>query len=200
MSLGGLERTRWRYVPNAISIARIGAAPVLVFLLVQGDRPAFTWLLLAALLSDIADGLIARTFNLKTNLGAMLDSTADVLTTIAAGAGVVVFEGGFVGAHSVAIATVIGLYIAELLCSLLRYGRVSSFHTTLVRVTAYTQGTFVMTLLFWGYRAFLFYPAVAIGGLAYIEELILLYLLPRWQTDVGGVYRLIAARRSAAAE
>ena len=53
-----------RHVPNALSIARIGASPVLVALAFAGAGSTYTWLLIAALASDIADGLIARLFKL----------------------------------------------------------------------------------------------------------------------------------------
>src|SRR5271169_4559558 len=63
-------------VPNAISLTRLAAAPILFWLAYAGNERSFKWLLLAALLSDIADGLIARTFHLVTVLGAKLDSIA----------------------------------------------------------------------------------------------------------------------------
>jgi cardiolipin synthase len=91
-----------RHIPNALSIARILAAPVLVALAAAGNEVAFTWILVPALLSDIADGLIARVFHLQSPLGAMLDSTADLLLLFAAFYGAWVFYPGVVADHAVA--------------------------------------------------------------------------------------------------
>jgi phosphatidylglycerophosphate synthase len=44
-----------RHIPNSISAARILSVPVLIVLAWQHREDAFTWLLLAALLSDILD-------------------------------------------------------------------------------------------------------------------------------------------------
>ena len=52
-----------RHVPNSISAARIVAPPILIYLAFTGREDLYKWLLLAALPSDIADGLVARTFS-----------------------------------------------------------------------------------------------------------------------------------------
>lgn len=52
---------RWlRWVANAVSLARLVAAPLRLALAIARAERAFGVLLAAALLSDIADGLIAR--------------------------------------------------------------------------------------------------------------------------------------------
>ena len=68
-----------RHVPNAISVARLCATPVLIGLAWAGLKTPFTWLLLGALLSDAADGYIARAFSLTSPVGALLvgDANAD---------------------------------------------------------------------------------------------------------------------------
>lgn len=84
-----------------------------------------------------------------------------------------------------------GLYIAEVVASLWRYGRVSSFHTVLARVAAFIGGVFVMSLFIWGYQDWLYQRTILVYVLALAEEMLLIYLLPEWQSDVGGIYRLL---------
>jgi len=185
----------WRNIPNAISLARIGAAPFLLRAALTEQRGYFRWLLLACLLSDIADGWIARAFHLRSRLGASLDSIADLLVQIIGVGGLWIFYKETVVAHRALLMIVVTLYLAEVLIALLRYGRISSFHTVLVRIAAYAQGIFIISLLFWGYVGWIFYGAMGLCILAFSEELLLLYLLAEWTADVGGLYWVLAKRR-----
>jgi CDP-diacylglycerol--glycerol-3-phosphate 3-phosphatidyltransferase len=144
----------------------------------------FKWLLLACLLSDILNGLIARTLDLTSELGAFLDSLADVATMFLALLGVLIFPKRFVAEHTMGLLLVIGLYVAEIIASSWRYGRVSSFHTVLDRIAALIAGVFIMWLFIWGYREWLYQKTVTIYILALSEETLLIYLLPEWRNDV----------------
>ena len=159
-------------------------------------RELFQWLLLACLLSDILDGLIARMFHLSSPLGAFLDSTADMLMSIIAALGLFAFQKEFLAAHFAPLAVVVTLHIVEMLAALVRYGKLSSFHTLLVRAAAYLQGIFIMSLFLWGYWAGIFYAMVAISVLAYAEEFVLLYVLPKWTPDVRGLYWVLRRKAS----
>jgi cardiolipin synthase len=184
----------WRNAPNAISLARLLATPALLFAAVARHQGLFKWLLLACLLSDILDGLIARVFDLRSRLGAFLDSAADLLVCVITLIGLFIFKANILAAHWVPLAIVVTIYLMEIAIALWRYGRISSFHTTLVRVAAYLQGIFVMSLFLWGYIAWILYPMAVVSVLAYSEELALLFLLPDWRADVRGIYWVISKK------
>jgi cardiolipin synthase len=189
-----LARRLGRNVPNAISIARLCATMVLLGAVARHKVGLFQWSLLACLLSDILDGLIARAFRLTSKLGASLDSVADLLTMTMGMLGLVVFQRPFVSAHLRELLLVGVFYVAEVLASLWRYGKVSSFHTLLGRIAAYMAGIFVITLFFWGYHGWLFYGTVMMYLVELSEEMVLIYLLPEWRSDVGGMVRVLAGR------
>ena len=110
-------RQRWRHLPNAISLARIAAAPVLLATVFLHHVNFFRWLLLACLLSDILDGLIARSLHLTSKLGATLDSVADILTMLNGLLGVAVFQRAFVdhnGGYGAAIAFILMVVVLAL--------------------------------------------------------------------------------------
>ena len=97
---------------NAVSLPIEPADPAVESgLAATGREEPFQWLLLAALVSDILDGLIARSFGLVSELGARLDSIADALTMGAAAYGVVRLQPEFVHAHGAWMVLVLGLYI-----------------------------------------------------------------------------------------
>ena len=186
-----VPRQVWRNLPNAISIARIGATLILLASVALGRAELFRWLLLACLLSDIVDGLIARGFNLTSKLGATLDSVADILMMSIGMLGLVVFQRSFVMGHLGGLLLVVGFYLVEVAASLWRYGKVSSFHTLLARIAAYMAGIFVISLLFWGYHGWLFYMTVGVYVVELCEEMALIWLLPEWRSDVGGLLRVL---------
>lgn len=64
-------------VPNLLTIARLFAVPLVVWLIASGDHLLAFWLFAAAAVTDGVDGAIARHFNQRTELGAYLDPIAD---------------------------------------------------------------------------------------------------------------------------
>jgi CDP-diacylglycerol--glycerol-3-phosphate 3-phosphatidyltransferase len=184
-------------VPNVISSLRIASVPVMIGLVWAGNVRAFTWLLLAALLSDIADGVIARVFRLQTKLGAFLDALADMGTYLSAVCGILAFQMDFVRAHWIEIGIILLFYFAEKAKTFLRYRRVfNAFHTYLSKATAYAQGVFVISLFLFGFNGYLFYPAMVLCIAANTEEMILSSLFAAYESDIKGLCWVLSARRS----
>jgi cardiolipin synthase len=64
-------------LPNLISLARLLAVPLAVWLMLGDHFTAAFWLFIAAGVSDGLDGFIARHFSKRTKLGGYLDPLAD---------------------------------------------------------------------------------------------------------------------------
>ena len=91
-------------LPNILALLRIAMAPLMYWFLVDRDSSIFngmdqTWLdYFAALLfvlastTDFFDGFIARAWNQKTELGAILDPLADKMLVLAAFLGLMVID------------------------------------------------------------------------------------------------------------
>ncbi|KAJ3286239.1 hypothetical protein HDU79_006622 [Rhizoclosmatium sp. JEL0117] len=70
-------------IPNAITLARICASPVIGYYISAHQYPLALSLLAVAAVSDGLDGFIARRFNMKTHFGTVLDPAADkILMTV----------------------------------------------------------------------------------------------------------------------
>jgi CDP-diacylglycerol--glycerol-3-phosphate 3-phosphatidyltransferase len=177
-----------RHLPNALSLARLLAAPVLVGLALAHHEQAFTILLIAALITDVLDGWIARRFQAQSPLGAMLDSAGDVTTLLAAAIGIAVFQPDVWREHIVAIGLVLGGWLVECALAVIRYGRLSSFHTYASKAAGYALGFFVAVLFAIGFLPSLFYIAVVLSLVSTFEELLLLWRLPTWRADVRGLW------------
>ncbi len=193
-----MQQPAWRHAPNAISAARIAAAPVLAILATSGRREAFTVLLVCALLSDILDGWLARRFALASRLGALLDSVADAALLLVALYGVWRFHPEVLERHRVAGFVLLGATLLEHAVALLRYGRLSSFHTYLSKAAGYALGFCVGLGFLVGFTPALVYAAVGLAVLGTLEELALLAVLPEWRSDVKGLAWVLRERRRAA--
>src|SRR5437762_7574935 len=64
-------------LPNLITLARLLSVPVTVWLIVDERYGAAFWLFIGAGVSDALDGFIAKRFDRRTRLGALLDPAAD---------------------------------------------------------------------------------------------------------------------------
>jgi CDP-diacylglycerol--glycerol-3-phosphate 3-phosphatidyltransferase len=73
--------------------------------------------------------------------------------------------------------------------SFIRYGRISSFHTYLAKLAAILQGTFLILIFFLDdWPLTLFHVAAIVTILDLFEEIILVIILPKWESDVKGLY------------
>ena len=66
-------------LPNLITLARLLVVPLAIWLILEARYAAAFWVFVAAGLSDGVDGFIAKRFNRRTQLGALLDPIADKL-------------------------------------------------------------------------------------------------------------------------
>lgn len=62
---------------NLITLARLLAVPLIVWLVLGGDYVATFWVFAAASVSDAVDGYVAKHFDQRSDLGALLDPIAD---------------------------------------------------------------------------------------------------------------------------
>jgi cardiolipin synthase len=64
-------------LPNLITLARLMSVPLAIWLIFDGRYGAAFWVFIGAGISDALDGYVAKRFDCRTRLGALLDPTAD---------------------------------------------------------------------------------------------------------------------------
>lgn len=176
-------------IVSLITVYRIAAVPVLLYVIFSKQPELFKWLLAVSFFTDLIDGFIARKLKVASALGSKLDSIGDDLTVLAAIIGLFVFKPEFIKGEVATITVLLSLFILQVAISLIKYRKLSSFHTYLAKAAAVLQGSFFILFFFLNEPLyFLFYAAALITCLELIEEIILVILIPEWKKDVKGLY------------
>jgi phosphatidylglycerophosphate synthase len=183
------------YLVNAITFYRLLAAPVLLILLFNEQLTVFKWLLVVSFLTDAIDGQLARKYKVTSVFGSVLDSVSDDLTIAVAIIGITLVNPEFLKKELVLVMLQVALFITQIGVALFRYHKISSFHTYLAKFVTVFQGIFLV-LFYWlpepVYELFHFVSVLTILDL--LEEVVLVLIIRKWETDVKGLYWVIKKR------
>lgn len=171
--------------------------PVLIFLAIAGNIDLFKWLLPVSFATDLVDGTLARKYHVSSKMGAILDSIADDITVAAAITGMFLLKYDFIMSQIWLLAIVLILFTIQTAYALVKYKKITSFHTYLAKIAAIFQGCFfILLFLLPEPTMFLFYASIFITSIELIEETILVHLIPEWETDVKGLYWVLKKSKS----
>lgn len=170
-------------IPNAISLSRIVMAGMLFFLT---DYPV-VFLVLYALcgLSDVADGYLARKLKAESNVGALLDTLADLVMY-----GAVVFvlltktTLLYEKAVLVSLAGIVGLKLINLAVTRIRFRKWNVVHTWAYKGTGLL--VFLIFPVYYLEPDFPVWPVwvlCAMAGLAALEELAIVGTTKEYEVD-----------------
>ena len=184
------------YMISGITLYRIITAPLLVVLLFKGEQELFKWLLGVSFFTDLIDGVLARTFKVTSILGTRLDSIGDDLTVLVAILGLGVLQPRFFIEQWIILVPLGILFLLQTGFALYRYGRITSFHTYLAKLAALAQGIFLLAFFFFETINYpLFYGAAFITMAELAEEIIIVWLLPQWKSNVRGLWWVLQKKQ-----
>jgi cardiolipin synthase len=175
-----------------LSALRLWLAPVLVGLAWTGCGEAFVACLAVSLASDVADGQVARRLGRASLRGAVLDSRADLATWAALPLAAWWLRPDFVRAEAGWLALAVGTYALPVAIGYLKFGRLTSYHTRLARVSAYAGGVSAL-VVFAGGPALPFRMATALFAVAELEEIAITAVLPEWRANVRSLHDALAS-------
>ena len=185
------------YIINSITLYRLAAAPVLLILVFLKETDIFKWLLAFSFFTDAIDGYLARRYKVVSVMGAKLDSWGDDLTVIAGMIGLFIIKPEFIKKEYIGLLFVFIPFLIETILALIRYKKMTSFHTLLAKLAAVLQGCFLILSFFMPEPPLLlFYTAVFVTALQLVEEIILIFLLPKWQADVKGLFGVLKQNKN----
>ena len=172
--------------PNLVSSVRILIAPVLFVFAFQGMESWFLGALLFSGFTDVADGFLARKFNMITPLGAHLDSWGDftIYSTMAACAWILWPE--ITQRELLYYALILFSFLLPALVGLVKFGKLTGYHTWAVKVAV--VATFVGYVAL--YAELASWPFIFASILCVIEgteEILITFILREERTDVRSV-------------
>lgn len=188
-------RERLATPPNLFSLIRLALAPMLVLIALAGWQQIFIWVLAVTLLTDTVDGWLARRLQLKSELGAKLDSWGDLAVFSVTPLGVWFLWPSIIQQELVWLVLAGLSLVLPLGVGLVRFGRITSYHTSGAKFAAVLLATATLALLL-DLAAWPFRMAVLVLMAAECEEIVISLVLPRWQADVPTLAHALRLRQS----
>jgi CDP-diacylglycerol--glycerol-3-phosphate 3-phosphatidyltransferase len=152
--------------------------------LVGGSRLVFAICLVAAFVSDIFDGVIARRLGIATPSLRRLDSVADSLFYVSATFAVWLLDPQAITSRLSLLGVLIALELARYAFDFFKFRREASYHMWSSKLWGLALFVAFMSLLAFDADNVLVTAAVVLGILCDIEGLAISIVLKRWQSDV----------------
>lgn len=185
-------------VPNALSLFRLAMVPVQGALAFAGHGGPFLASFVTAMASDVVDGQWARRFGQASAIGARLDSVADLVTWATLPLFLFWLWPDLLRAEAPWVLAALAAFAAPTLAGLLRFGRLTSYHTWGAKLCSWLMAAGALLLVALGEPA-LFHLAAAILVASALEEIAITATLPSWRPDVPSLWHALRARRAAGA-
>lgn len=187
-----------RSIPLALTIFRICSAPVLVVLAALGHARLFLGLAVAALLSDVLDGALARRLGAASETGRLLDSWADLLIALVSFVGATLLWPDTMRREAFYFALVLAALVLPNAYALVRFRRLLGYHT----LSAKSSGVVLSVgavLMFVGITPLLFRVAALLEVLVAAEYIAISMVVPRWTGEMKSIWHAWQLRRSTGA-
>lgn len=188
MNSGPESRQRSRLAALALTTLRVLLAPLLLWLTRAGTAgPSYVACCLAALLSDIADGMVARRAGVDTAGLRRYDSIADTLFYATAAYTVWHVHPEVVRRYWPGATVVAALEVTRYLFDLRKFGREASYHAWSAKLWGLSLAAALVAVMGFG-RATPWVPlTIVLGIIADLEGLAISVVLPTWTHDVKSV-------------
>jgi len=184
-----------RRVPALLIAIRVGLGPVLA-LLSNHSPPA--WLviavLLAAMLSDLLDGIIARRLKIATELLRVADSRADAWFFLCVGWSAWLAAPDVVRAYAAPLVISVTLQGVSYIYDLARYRRITSLHAYSAKAWGFSLYVAAAALIAYKYGALIWF-SFALWLVSFVDAAAIKLLLPGWRHDVLSCVHAYRQRR-----
>ena len=182
--------------PNLLSCARLFLVPVLLTLAWNGNSRVFFFCLVISMLTDSADGFLARRLNQATDLGAKLDSWADFITCLALPFCAWWLRPDVIREQAFYLGAGIFFYLAATVVGFLKFKVLTSYHTWGAKLSALLLAAGAL-LIFAGGPGWVFRFIIPIVVLTSIEEIAITIILRELQSNIPSLWHALRLRKRA---
>jgi phosphatidylglycerophosphate synthase len=187
---------RMSFIPWSLVVLRSLLAPAIV-LSARTHVPG-TWLsaiVVAALISDIYDGVLARRWHCDTPAIRLSDSMVDTVFYLGVLWTLWIRVAYAIKAWWPLLAVLLALEATRFAFDFWKFGKASSYHSYLAKSWGLVMAIAVMVVLGTGRYGWLLAVAMCAGIVCDLEGLTMSAILPVWRNDVKTISRALTIRR-----
>jgi len=181
-------------IPNILSASRLFCLPLLFILLYMRLDFAFlvTYIIVGS--TDFFDGLIARRFNMKTELGKKLDSFADIFFYVSTAWFVAVLFPDYLAPNYLLLIVFFCLFFLSFVISAIFCRKPIMMHTFLLRLNAVLV-YFLVILSFLMDTTWMITGILVIYFVGFVEEILIFILYGEVDADTPSILHLIHEKK-----
>lgn len=177
-------------IPNLLSLLRLTLVPVLAIAAVLNEAVLFLLILAISLFSDMLDGYFARKLKQVTELGARLDSWADMATYAMMIVGLYVMWPAVFDQQFFYLVAASVSYVLPVVIALFRFGDFPSYHTWGAKLAALLIAP-AFYLLLLNDQQLLFRAVIIFHVVVALEEVAITFALKKSETNVASILSLL---------
>ncbi|MFL6436288.1 MAG: CDP-alcohol phosphatidyltransferase family protein [Terriglobales bacterium] len=185
-----------RGIPWILIALRVLLAPVI--LLMAGEHRQGLLMavaIVAALLSDICDGIIARRLGVETTALRRADSVADTVFYAAAASSAWLLAPAAIRSLAGILALLLVLEVVRYAFDYAKFRREASYHSYAAKFWGLVLALALILLLAFNISGWILRTAVWVGIISDIEGLAISIVLPVWSHDIRSIAHALRARR-----
>jgi CDP-diacylglycerol---glycerol-3-phosphate 3-phosphatidyltransferase len=185
-------------IPLILIGFRLFLGPLMILITYNyGDkaRAVMVILLLLGIISDIFDGIIARSTGVSSAKLRRMDSQTDLIFWVCAGWCSWLLNPEIVIANKYAIITIFVMEGLTYVFSLLKFGKETCTHALLSKLWGLTLFAAFVSIIGFGHAGVPMVLAVAFGIISHIDVYLIILLLPKWTHDVPSAWHAWQIRK-----
>lgn len=168
---------------------------ILAFLQPLHFRAILLVLLATGLLSDILDGIIARSLGVSGEMLRRLDSSADQVFWLCSLGACYIYCPSFFSDNWLSLTIVLALEACTYILSYIRFRKEVATHAILSKIWTLTILAVMVQLFLSCQSSWIFTTCIMLGIVSRIENLAILLLLKSWESDIPSVVHALQRRR-----
>lgn len=185
-------------IPYLLILFRLILGPVMIALTYSYGtlwRIELVVLILAGMVSDIFDGIIARKLNVSSVRFRRMDSQTDVVFWLCVGWCAWLLNPEIITEYRYAIIVVFAMEALTYVFSIARFGKETCTHALLSKLWGLSLMVVFIALIGFGYAGIPFVVCITVGIIAHLDVYLIIFLLPEWTHDVPSAYHAYQLRK-----
>jgi cardiolipin synthase len=185
-----------KFIPKLLVLFRVLISPF--FLWDALDGKTTIWFIIgfvAAFLSDIFDGIIARKLGVSNAQLRQADSWADVCLYSCIFISAWLVHSDILIAFRVPLLIVVFVQLIWWIVNLVKYGKPASYHTYSAKFWGITLFIAIVALFGFNYGGIYLWLSCIAGIIHSVEEIAMTLILPVWTHDVLSIFHALELRR-----